>query len=351
MVTTESTFVVSVPVRGVSIRPEHFQRKEIERRPWVILGSDQFPELCRNTTSDSLLGNLHQIWDRLAPTSLLLVRYGSGERKSVWDEQRAEQVLAAINLLFLLTVDLTGGRERASPRPVFRARYREYCDLPLAFGLTGVRSVGHTGRLGLLAGDDPLQLTLRGVDDMVVSGPTIIRQVLNGDLLGPREGRLRSGMVGILGAFDTLTTGAFVAHLTGVAEALVDAQANSDDGKASWKRRADRIKVLVGNEHATAVDRVLRCRHEYVHSSQQPANDVLAFVALAVAVQVWGGLAKLYDQFADHGDLERLLDGAAIGNRATPPVADAFTDVIDAIPTGPKHERLWIQAWLQCGSA
>ena len=303
--------------------------------------------------TDSLQGNLSHIWNRLAPSSMLLVRYGESERKSLWDERRAEQILAAINMLLLLSLDLVEGREQPAPRPVFRARYREYCDLPLAFDLERVRLAGHTSRMGLLVADDPLQLSLDEIDAMVASGPEIIREVLGGTRShDKRAQRLRDGMAGILGAFDTLTAGAFVSHLTGVAETLVDSKSRSEDGRSGWDSKERRIKVLVGGEHDLAVKKVVECRHDYVHAFRQPDSDVLPFIALAMAVQVWGNLFELYERFTNHEDVERLIDGAAIARKlSSSEVGDTFSGIVEAIPAGPKLGRAWIQTWLDHGSS
>lgn len=335
----ERPFVVTIPVRGVVIDNPDLTLDAIFDEPWTLVGPEQYGILAdAQGRNDSVRGNIDVIAERLAPSSLLLVRYYPGQRTSVWDEVLATRVLAALNIALLLSDILTNPPR---PRPLFRARYAEYCDLPLAFDAEGTKSTGHTSRLGLLAGDDLPRLHLDNVVVMIGDAPQVVRDVLQGKRLDARQSRLAEGMVNILGAFETLSTGAFVSRLVSATECLLDAHA--EGGVKSWTRIEARLRATVKSK---LVPDLTQIRHEYVHAGLQPANDVASLQALAMAVECWGVLEGLYTRISRHSDVEVLLDCAARASQAKSDELEMLAPVMDAIGFGPSAEVEWIRSWL-----
>lgn len=329
-------FVATIPIRGVVVDNPDLTLDEVFSKPWTLIGPNQYSLLAAaRGRNDSVEGNVKKIVSRLAPSSLLLVRYYPGQRTSVWDERRAMQVLAALNMALLLT-DLF---EPPRPRPLFRARYPEYCDLPLTFDAQGTRSVGHTSRLGLLSSDNLPRLHVDEILTIVDSAPQVVDDVLNDRRLDSRESRLAEGMMNILGAFDTLTRGAFVSRLVSAAEQLLDAQA----GQVKWSRLEARLCAAVPY---STVPKLIQIRHEYTHAGIQPENDRPTSKALAMAVECWGVMLDLYSRIPNHGDVEIVLDCVAKAEEVSQDI-EPLVNVEELVESGPSNSAKWIQDRLE----
>lgn len=337
-------FVVTIPVRGIVVDNPDLTLEGVFSKPWTLVGPDQYGLLAAaRGRNDSVEGNIKKIVKRLSPSSLLLVRYFPGQRTSVWDEQRAMQVLAALNMALLLT-DISGlpGTE-ARPRPLFRARYPEYCDLPLSFDEQGVKSVGHTSRLGLLSSDNLPRLNFDEILTTVDSAPSVVTNVLQNQGLDNRESGLAEGMLNILSAFDTLTRGAFVSRLVSASEQLLDTQAGTSQGGVQWKRLENRLRTAVPY---SVVPNLIQIRHDYTHAGLQPETDRPTFKALAMAVECWGVMQNLYSRIPDRGDVETVLDCASKAEDISQEI-EPLANVESLVESGPSDSVEWIQAYLE----
>jgi hypothetical protein len=335
---------VTIPVRGIVSDETGFVLEALESLDWAVVGPDHFDELGRaSSRTSSLRGNLDHIWERLRPDALLLVRCFEHERQTVWDEYRADTVLSVLNLALLLNGHQCKELECEDwPRYLFRVRYREYCDLPLTFDMEGTRSVGHSGRLGLLSPAVRVPMNLLEMNALIDASPPVLKKILLRKPLTTRERRLKEAAIHIVQAFDTVSTGAFVSHLIGMGEMLVDPPQDGATNGGQWKRRLNRMKILM-RENADIVERVTCVRHGYVHAGKQPENDLPAFNALAFAVETWAVIAEMYDIHENSKEVNRILDCVAISRESS--IAE-LASISSLVPVGPSQQVQWISKYL-----
>lgn len=318
--------------------------EQLDSVDWLFVGPEHFEELGHaNSRTTSLRGNLEQIWNRLHPDALLLVRCFEHERKTVWDEYRADTVLSVLNLAFLLSGHEAQNAEAKNwPAYVFRVRYREYCDLPLSFNMGGTRSTGHTGRMGLLSPQVKISLSSEEISKVVDLSPPILKRILARQKLSGREVRLKEAAIQISQAFDTLSPGAFASQLVAMGENLVDSQSDDSANMGQWKRRVSRMKALM-RENAAVVDTITNTRHNYVHGGKQPSNDLPAFKALAFGVEAWAIVANMLEKHENAGEIERILDCSTLASESAVPELLAISRLI---PEGPSARVSWISKYL-----
>lgn len=343
-------YLVVIPVRGLHLTDTTLPATLFDR-PWTLVGHNQMNALENlHGPTSSLHGNIREIRQRLWPTAFLLVRYYEGQQRSVWDEYRAERMLAAISMAILLKPWAANG-SIANPRPVFRARYPEACDLPLSFHPGGIRSVGHTTRLGLLSPgsvSSDRRLSVAELEAWISRCPAVIQKVLADERLNKREDRLADSMMAITAAWQNLTPGGFIASLVSATESLVDSQASDapTEQDRSWKTRVQRINTVVGESFADQIKAVLQVRHNYVHAAKQPDSDALTFSALAMALQCWAVMHALYEKYGDVQDVEAYLDCCSLAKRVKSAGLEPLRSLHEAMPPGPRAELAWVDSYL-----
>lgn len=327
---------ITVPVRGLQLGTGEAVPENVWDREWTFVGRNQIPQIA--SMGSSLAGNLQQLFDRLRPTAVLLVKTYPHERRTVWDESRADVVLAALNTALLLA-PRAGPHANEFPGPVFRVRYPEFCDLPLAVRRGDVISAGHSGRMGLLAmAADAEWLHLRmtasnaDIDQILGSASPMLANIIHRATLNRREAKLRDGLFTIQQAFDTLTPGAFVSHLVGAVETLVESEGAEPTASGTWAKRIARMKALLEAYDSRLVDFLVNIRHNYVHAGKQPANDSSTFVALGFALHAWSVLSVMYDRHGDSAEVAKILDAAQLARGSSLP---EFTALAGLIPSGP----------------
>jgi hypothetical protein len=335
-----------IPLRGLDVEDQVPLPVLLERK-WSVVSSRQVAAISAlQPNNTSLLGNLERIVERLAPDALLFVRRFRTTDGFEWDDEADDRIVAALSMAFLLSPDITPCADAPYPRAIFRSRYKEFCDLPLAFGRERVLAVGHTSRVGVLSVDRAkwnTRIDVAQIDKTVESCPKIIQEVLRFGHLDSRESRLLDGLRIINSSFMGLSQGAMVSSLVSAAEVLVDSQAG-DSGIAdrAWQRRVARMRVAAGPDCWEVTNRLLEARHRFVHSGMQPPNDLYPFAALALAVQVWGVVEELSRSLGNMQDAGALLDCVADALRLSAQNQTALSTVIVSIPAGPKAMLPWV---------
>jgi len=270
-----------------------------------------------------------------------------GQQRTVWDETYSERVLAALSMVLLLQPSRWQASDAPYPQAIFRARYREFCDLPLTFNATKTLSVGHTSRIGLLSAENAASLSplsLDQIDQAVALSPPVLQKCLKPAPLDRREARLVEVLQVINAAFLALSPGALVANFVSAAEILVDSQAASGQpSDRGWTRRAERIKVLAGVAAAETVEKLINARHEFVHAAGQPPSDRYPYAALALAVQAWAVMAELSTRLRNTQDAEALLDACADAKRISGPNSGLAANLQSSVPVGPVGAVDWIR--------
>jgi len=240
------------------------------------------------------------------------------------------------------------------PQPVFRARYKEFVDLPLTFNASRTLSAGHTSLIGLLSAENAAGLPPWSLDQLeraVGVAPSVLRKCLAPEPLDRREGRLIDSAQIVNAGFLGLSRGALVANFVSAAETLVDSQAATGAGSdRAWVRKAERIKVVAGPSATGTVDKLLNARHEFVHAAKQPPSDRYPYAALALAVQVWSVIAELSAVLQNMQDVEALLDACADGKRLSTANSGLIANLLGSIPGGPVSSVDWVRYHLTMGS-
>lgn len=338
-----------VPLRGVRFSDGSLSVDPFSRA-WTVLSPLQAAEFQRRYPVDSsVYGNFDQLRDRLHPDAYLLVECKSPSAPDYLDTyDHAETILGALCISTLLAPEDPAGTRQYVPRPIYRTRTLEYCDLPLVLDVDRLRLVGHSSPFMWLSpdrGSGATPLSSRELFAMTSAAPSVARDILSGTpLVTDWQRRMRAGLRALHAAFQAASPGQFVANMATVAEVLVNA------GNERWRRRLSRLKVLVGPVYWTRIEEIMAARHDYVHEARQPAFGYLAFGALALAVHVWSVLHELYEARGDTNSVLREIDHLATGD----PPADRKTSNLSAadvaslnaryasIPRGPLRRRYWI---------
>ncbi|MDP2857800.1 MAG: hypothetical protein Q8P50_07475 [Bacillota bacterium] len=346
------TLLMVLPVRGLYLT-DVAPPPDLFAAPWQVVGKGQFDALHDLGLGESFSTLLQRFREKTDPTAFFFHRYHYPTVYVSEAARQAEYALSALSMAVLLHSWPPGdGQDPAGPCPVFRARYAEYYDHPVAVGKNGVKvSGGGKSVFGLLRPDwimpEP-RLSRGNLDALIDAAPNVVRAVLEQAPLNKRQRRLADGMAVINSAFQSLSPGAFVGSLVSAAEVLVDAQAgDGDGGAASWQRRRSRIGAAVGSDCEAILDRVMQARHEFVHSGAQPRGDRLPLAALGIALQVWTVMADLYGTIDNAQDVEAVLDAAAIGARVSAGAPEALRQMPASIPRGARSQLPWIDFWLQ----
>lgn len=271
--------------------------------------------------SDSLRGNVEMILDRLKPDAFLLYRCeGAVEpRRMLEAYDEAETIVAALSMDALL--QQTGPRPTwsAEPMPIVRARFREHCDLPLAFDERRVVMVGHSrdvswasfGAGGLVVPVDSQSILARTGSTVPAISAALELQLPSNSL----QATLRASMRAFASAFQATTVGQFIASSVASLESLV----GRDD---PWTEKAQRLLQLASAEYETRFRELLAARHAFVHEARQPSSaaSFLGQSAAAFVVQIWDRIARLPPTVCTLNDVLYLLRGTTGTRPLTLPV-------------------------------
>lgn len=342
-----------LPVRGLHLT-DTGPLPDLFASPWTIVGHAQFNALERSFDK-GVQFQVRKMREQAFPTAIFLYRYSYPTVYVAEAARLAESALSALSMAVLLhpwePSDLDGGV--TNPRPVFRARYAEYYDMPMGLSRAGVKIIGGGKSVFSLLRPDWVsperRISRNELECIVLDAPEVVSRVLHQETLTKRQRKLADGMTVIVSAFQTLSAGAFVSSLVSAMEVLVDSQSGADGAEfgSSWNRRLARIRVALGPGCDTALNRVLKVRHDYVHSGGQPPNDLLAFTSLGMAVQVWSVVAELFSRVESTQDLEALLDAVAVARRATKLAPRSLRFLSEEVPVGVRDRLPWINYWLE----
>jgi hypothetical protein len=268
---TMAEYLIVVPLQGLHLTDSDPLLPSIFDRSWSFVGWRQFSDLeSLHGAASSLSSNVQMIRERLAPDSLLLYRCDSGVEAEAmfraYDD--ADSIVAAVCMASLLRDNVEDPFRIIEPRPLFRARFREHCDLPLAFTGSRVLMAGHHGGLSWMSiGRHPTTVwwTAQEIDAVATAGPRVLGVVLTmrADAT-PIQAELIASMRALAMAFQATSIGQFVAAAVAAVENLVGADER-------WNVKADRLARLVGTAYRVRVEEVLNARHEFVHGARQPA--------------------------------------------------------------------------------
>lgn len=272
---------------------------------------------------------------RLDPDAILLFRVeGAVEAARVfvaYDD--AETVVSALNITSLLAERSLGPPWHDEPAPVFRARYKEHCDLPLAFDSERVWLSGHSSGIAWASVGDHGGVPRYTMDEFTrwaANTPPVVSRALRREPQPTELQReLELSMRALAVAMQATSVGQFVAAAVSSLETLLG-------DKKEWGHRIKRLKVLVESRYHSRVDEVIAARHEFVHAARQPgpALSFLGQVALAIAVQAWTKMALLRPSVETRKHLWDLLQP---GGRSSAPV----------LPAGPDTRLVWVHKYLE----
>ena len=337
-------YYVAIPVRGVSV-PESPATEDLLARSWSLVGHQHVNAVAGLTTRpDSLRSNLENLIAEQDPTAFLLVRCHPRED----EEAKVDTVVAAIGMALLLMHPHSDGSNTAlQPIVCYRSRFRGLADLRLTFDADGVRQVGHSDRLGIVSGQGPATdgagISIPLLEQQLKRCPRVVARAAAGAGLAGRELRLVVAMRALMAAFETTSPGAFVAAVVTALDPLLG---SNDEGPTQWRHKMSRLKLLVGPGAVTTVDRVIGARHEFTHEAKQPQGDALCCSALAVAVQAWSVLAKLYERTQHIQDVIRYLDCCQLASMTTSNELASLRNECDHIPPGPVVRLHWVRRCL-----
>ena len=322
---------IVVPLHGLRLSDTGTPTDGFLTKPWSLASRAQIPlvgELSRD--SESLRGNIAMVQSRLNPEVLLLYAFSdelSPHRVfSAYDD--AETVIGALNLLSLLTARPDKTNYLDEPFPVFRARYKEHCDLPIAIDHDRLWLAGHSSFLWFNVADAhgaPNTSTAQ-LQGACAQAHVVVQRAYSG-LAQPTEltRQLEASMRALTGAFQATHVGQFVAASVSALELLLG---------SNWKNFEARLRTLVGPQYEQRLSQVLDARHDFVHKAKQPAvwhSVDVGHVSLAVAIQAWAIVAELSDELSTLRELWRALDKAPTG----------------PMPPGPVTFVMWVHKYLQ----
>lgn len=343
--------VALVPIRGITLAD-----KEAENYlgpTWSLLSVQQARNLVAGyDATGSLPGNFNMIEARLAPDAYLLVRCevpNSPGYLVAYDY--AETILAALCIAVLLAPDLWSDLWRQWPTPLYRARFKEACDLPLVFDEARVRVVGHSSSFAWLSPSDhmlPL-ISKRRVHEATLQAPNVVDRILRGEDLSDADRLLRASLRAMHAGLQATTPGQLTANLVSATELLVSAQ-----DREPWFRRKARLKVLIGGECWSRCEDILEARHAFVHESTQPVESFLGHSALAMFVQAWVIFAQLLSRLGEQRQvldvLDQLVRTAHPGDRQTHELTADELAALNAlhfdVPSRPVECVKWVHQYL-----
>ena len=346
--------LILLPLKGLHLVDDG-PIEDLFEQSWSVIGHAQMNQLECGGFGASLASNVRRMREHAWPTAFFLYRYIYPHVQISEAATKAEFSLSALTMAVLLKRwDLRedDGQPVANPRSVFRARYREYYDHPISLGRSGIKQVGGGKSVFSLLRPDSVApyrtFSVVELREQVLISPPIVANVLKQERLSKRDLRLANGMAGIGAAFQTLSTGAFIASLASATEILLDSQAGSQShaGAVPWARRIERLEVLVGAEHESVLKQIFQARHKFVHAAEQPTNDLLPFAALAMAVQAWTVVEELYRTYPNAQDVEALLDAVIAANRASHDGPEQLRLLREMVPLGASAKLPWINYWL-----
>jgi hypothetical protein len=329
----KQSYWLILPIRGLRLNDTGVPSGGFFRENWCHVSRAQFDLLgraCRDNSS--LSGNLDMLRQRLNPDSIMLVEYG-GDLDAwrvfeAYDE--AETLIGALNMVLLLErrpADQWLGDE---PAPIFRARYLEHCDLPMAIDRDGLWLAGHS-TFSWAALQGPFPDNGRSTDNflsLLKDAPPVIKTALQREKQ-PNELQLglEAALRALTGAFQATSVGQFIAGAFSSIEWLLG---------DNWSDREERLGAMLPTAYHSRLKELLEARHEFVHAARQPPRDqgFLGLCALSMVVQVWTVIARMPETYLSRADLWYCVRAFADG--------DAFADR----HPGPDHELGWIHRYL-----
>lgn len=214
--------------------------------------------------------------------------------RDVWNDYHTELLLSALSLR--LNYDRIHAKGQAAV-PVYRKRFNELADLPISFKKTGIHSVGHTGRIGMMTWE-PKQLTHEDIKELVDSSPKILNAIFNYKNEGSNDDR--NNLLSYIRVFDNINTGAFIAsELTVIEQLLID--------NGNWKELKSKVEFLFKNKQSD-ITQLFKERHEYIHQGLLPDNDAMTLFGFEVLTFVLMKKLQFYDSFPNVS-FKKYIDG------------------------------------------
>ena len=174
--------VALVPIRGITVADTSLETDL--GLLWNVLSIQQTRSLAAQyDPTGSLLGNFNMIEARLAPDAYLLVRCEVPDSPGYLQAyDNAETVLAALCIAVLLGAELWQDSWQQQPTPLYRARFKEACDLPLVFDEARVRLVGHSSWFSWLSPSDHMlpPVPKQRLYALAVNAPGVVERILGG---------------------------------------------------------------------------------------------------------------------------------------------------------------------------
>ena len=328
-------YIVVLPLHGLHLAEPSRKLDSLFHSPYTLVGRPHFDALdAIPQESTSLQGNLRMIRARLDPDALLMLH--SSSEFSMLDlapaYETAEEIAAAHCVCALLMSAGTEGSGEGEPMPLFRARFRELCDLPIAFSAQRVVVVGHANPIGWatvgVGGMGP-RLTTGLLEERLRRAPPTLTRMLSGQRPACElDDALARSAKALFAAFQSTSPGQFVGSAVAAGEILV----GGDDER--WAEKELRLTRLCGDAYGTRVAEVIRARHEFVHRAAQPSLSSwhVPRSALALVVQAWGVVAEL----AESGRAQSLEELAYLLRGSRQP----------KLSEGPVGHEAWIHKYL-----
>lgn len=344
--------VALVPIRGITIADTS---SETDLGPlWNILSTQQARSLASQyDPTGSLPGNFNMIEARLAPDAYLLVRCDVPDSPGYLEAyDNAETLLAALCIAVLLGAELWPDQWQQQPTPLYRARFKEACDLPLVFDEARVRLVGHSSWFSWLSPSDHTRppVSKQRLYAAAANAPGVVDRILRGDgFSSDADHLLTSSLRAMHSALQATTPGQLTANLVSAAELLVSAQ-----DREQWFRRKARLKVAIGSTYWSRCEDIFAARHAFVHESTQPTDSFMGHCALAMFVQVWVVFTDLLARFGEQqlalDYLDQLVAAAPPRDRRTSDLHPEEVAQLDAsyrdVPLGPVRTLMWVHQYL-----
>lgn len=328
------SYWIVVPLHGLKLIDTEAPVGGFLARPWTLAGRLQMPLLDSVARDgESLRGNLAMIRERLNPDALLLYWF-----EDVIDAWRvfdtyddAESIVGALNIASLLAERAPGPPWEEEPAPIFRARFKEHFDLPLALDSERLWLSGHsTGISWASVGDHggvPKYSTETLMRQVAIAPPVVGRALRREEQPNELQQELECSMRALAAAFQSTSVGQFIASAISSVESLLG---------DTWKKRVGRLRALLDNPYHARLDEVIAARHEFVHAARQPPlrDSFLAQAALAIVIQAWAKIALLPQSIETKQDLWDIV--RTVGQPQMRP-----------LPEGPDSRLTWVHKYLE----